>query len=440
MNYLCGAKPFVLFFSFFSPFVLSAQNDNDNVFNSESDMIVRPDNENYKKTMSSGSIYEIAIDKENSLIYASWGYRLGTNPMVGIVAFDIDTLKAKGFIKNIRDVYGLAFDAKNNRLLAEHTVTRKIGDGDFLQGNSFDVISLANGRKLIDTVEVDKDKKDRDYFNSHYIFPIEDGGVILSSESKPKKGGPENMQKITKYNSSGHELWQSKPFPGLVAALISDQKIIAGSNDLYEIDMRDGSINPALYAKRPLNDEARYMALAQGKGVVYATSFIHLSENDLTTKKQPYKNIYVIEKGKPATGFSTVSFDQSFGIGSTGLAFNAETNQLYTANFNDSTISIINTKNPRDLNDYKNIRLKDSWGVNSIAYNNHDGKVDIYVGIKGGHGKNVKHTEQDADDVKLAKITINSKFFEPLSWCKISVFDIKSDRYDYYNTDCDVLN
>lgn len=434
MNCTKVPKCFLLSLCFLSSCVFSVQNNN--VFNTSSNMILRPDDENYKDTISSGSIYQIALDKKNNLVYASWGYRLGKNPVAGILAFDMDSLNPKGIIKDIRDVYGIDYDEVNNRLLAEHTVSRKTDEGYILNGNSFDVIDLNNGKKIIETVVVDKGKRERDYFNSHYIFGLSNGNIVLSSESSPRNGGPKNMQRITMYNAAGHELWQSKPFPGLVAAIVSGEKIIAGANDLYEISMKDGGVNTYPYAFKSGGDYTRYMSLIQGKGVIYATSFIHGNKNRTGGE---YKNIYVIEKGKTAQGFSTVSFNDSFGTGSTGVAFNSETNQLYTANFNDGTISIIDADNARDLSHYTNIKIKNAWGVNSVAYQNNGEKTDIYFSIKGGHGENVKNTEK-SDDVKLAKLTIDGSIFSSSPWCRISILDIKSGVYDQQNKDCDILS
>lgn len=436
MNYTRVKKYFLITLSFFSLCAFSAQGNN--VFNAESNMIIRPDDVNYKFTISSGSIYQIAVDTKNKLVYASWGYRLGKNPVAGILAFDIDSLNPKGVIKDIRDVYSIDYDEKNNRLLAEHTVSRKADDGDILNGNSFDVIGLNNGKKIIDTVVVDKGKTERSYFNSHYIFGLPNGNIVLSSESSPRTGGPENMQRITMYNSTGHELWQSKPFPGLVATLISGEKIIAGANELYEISMVDGSVNNSPYSLKSVNDEARYISLVQGDDVIYATSFYHGNKNKVNTDKGKYKNIYVIEKGKAAKGFSTVSFNDSFGTGSTGITYNPKMKHLYTANFNDGSISIINTENSRNLNDYVNVKIKGAWGVNSVVYRNNDNKTDIYVSVKGGHGENVKKTEE-SDDVKLAKLTIDGGILGPTPWCKISMLDIKSGTYDQKDEDCDIL-
>ncbi|EBS4549500.1 hypothetical protein DQK32_27220, partial [Salmonella enterica subsp. enterica serovar Newport] len=300
--------------------------------------LIPPESIEYINAIKSGSAYQLAVDPKNNLIYISWGYRLGSNPVAGILAFELDNLKAKGFINGVHDVYGLAFDQRNKRLLAEHTVSRKTEEGKLLTGNSFDIISLKDGTKLTKTIEIDREKKDRNAFNSHYIFVNDIGDIFISSESKPKNGGPDGMQKITKYNSAGAEVWQTKAFPGLVAALISDDKLIAGVNDLYEISLSDGTINKTLYASKPDNDDARYMALAKGDNLIYAASFSKLE--NIAPKKRSYDNIYVIEKGKSAKGFSTITYKESVGVGSTSLIVNPERKELYTANFNDNTISI----------------------------------------------------------------------------------------------------
>ncbi|EAM4650757.1 hypothetical protein EGD29_23905, partial [Salmonella enterica] len=56
----------------------------------------------------------------------------------------------------------------------------------------------------------------------------------------------------------------------------------------------------------------------------------------------------------------------------------------------------------------------------------------------GGHGKNVKYTDQGMDDVKLAKITLNNKYANTSLWCKISIMDIKSNTFDYKEHQCDI--
>ncbi|HEH8789788.1 TPA: beta-propeller fold lactonase family protein, partial [Salmonella enterica] len=176
------------------------------------------------------------------------------------------------------------------------------------------------------------------------------------------------MQKITKYNSSGTEVWQTKAFPGLVAALISNDKIIAGANDLYEISLSDGAISKSLYASKPENGDARYMALVKGDNLVYAASFSKLE--NIKPNQIKYDNVYVIEKGKAAKGFSTVTNNKTVGVGSTSLIVNPERKELYTANFNDNTISVINIKNKADLSIYKNIFIQDAWGINAVTYVN----------------------------------------------------------------------
>lgn len=413
----------------------SKQEVNGNIFNQGGDNLIRADSARYMNAIKSGSVYQLVADPQNNLLYMSWGYRLGSHPDAGIIAFELDNLKAKGFINGIHDVYGLAFDKKNNRLLAEHTVSRKTDDGEILKGNSFDIINLKDGSNLVKTIEIDQDKKYRDTFNSHYIFSNNNGDIFISSESKPKRGGPEGMQKIIKYDSSGAEIWQTKAFPGLVAALISDNYIIAGVNDIYEISIKDGNINKTLYARKPENSDARYMTLAQGDSVIYASSFSR--PENMKPDGSSYNNIYVIEKEKAAKGFSTVSYRNSVGVGSTGIIVNPETKQLYTANFNDNTLSIIDIKNKHDLSKYKNIFIKNGWGINTVTYVNSSDKTYIYAGIKGGHGENMKHTE-DIHDVKLAKITLNNKATDLSLWCKISVLDIKSNKFDYTDQQCEV--
>ncbi|MDJ6542878.1 hypothetical protein LEC33_24270 [Salmonella enterica] len=435
MNVIHKISAVCLSLSLISISSYSKQEVNGNIFNQGGDNLTRADSTGYMSAIKSGSVYQLVADPQNNLLYMSWGYRLGSNPDAGIIAFDLDNLKAKGFINGIRDVYGLAFDKENNRLLAEHTVSRKTDEGEILKGNSFDIINLKDGSKLVKTVEVDQEKKYRETFNSHYIFANNSGDIFISSESKPKKGGPEGMQKITKYDSSGAEIWQTKAFHGLVAALISDNYIIAGVNDIYEINIKDGNINKTLYARKPENNDARYMALAQGDSVIYASSFSR--PESMKPDGSRYNNIYVIEKGKAAKGFSTVSYRNSVGVGSTGIVVNSETKQLYTANFNDNTLSIIDIKNKYDLSKYKNIFIKDGWGINTVTYVNSGDKTYIYAGMKGGHGKNMKYTE-NIYDVKLAKITLNNKATDLSSWCKISVLDIKSNNFDYTDQQCEV--
>ncbi|MHC5174523.1 YncE family protein [Serratia rhizosphaerae] len=439
MNFSYKAIAVFAFYSLISTAAHSAQRSHANIFNDNDSAIVTPDSAQYTTALKSGSLYQLALDAPDNLLYVSWGYRLGTHPDAGILAFGLNDLKAKGFIKNISDVYALSLDKVNNRLLAEHTVSRKMEDGKVLKGNSFDVVSLNNGAKLVDTTEIDKGKKDRNTFRSHYIFGDAHGNVFISSESKPKKGGPEGMQKITKYDSSGHELWQSKPFPGLVAAMIYHGRIIAGANDVYEIDINNGKINERPYAMKPADDQARYMSFAKGNGVIYATSFTREKPTSKSEHKE-FNNVYVIEQGRSAKGFSTVKFKNNVGVGSTGLAFNANMNQLYTANFNDNTISIIDVSDKNDLTNYKNILIKGAWGVNSIVYRNHDKKTDIYVGIKGGHGENVKHTDKGMDDVKLAKITLDNQAKNTASWCSISILNVKSNKFEYKGKQCEVEN
>lgn len=65
----------------------------------------------------------------------------------------------------------------------------------------------------------------------------------------------------------------NQTIPGTCAALISNDKLIAGANDLYEISLSDGAISKSLYASKPENGDARYMAMAKGDNVIYATSF-----------------------------------------------------------------------------------------------------------------------------------------------------------------------
>ncbi|HEC8062488.1 TPA: hypothetical protein R4B11_004724, partial [Salmonella enterica subsp. enterica serovar Potsdam] len=65
-------------------------------------------------------------------------------------------------------------------------------------------------------------------------------------------------------------------------------------------------------------------------------------------------------------------------------------------------------------------------------------KTDIYVSVKGGHGENVKKTEE-SDDVKLAKLTIDEGILGASPWCKISILDIKSDTYDQKDEDCVIV-
>ncbi|EHI3120786.1 beta-propeller fold lactonase family protein [Salmonella enterica] len=429
-------KSLAIYLSFFSIYSYSAQGLNINIFNDDGNNLIPPESIEYINAIKSGSAYQLAVDPKNNLIYISWGYRLGSNPVAGILAFELDNLKAKGFINGVHDVYGLAFDQRNKRLLAEHTVSRKTEEGKLLTGNSFDIISLKDGTKLTKTIEIDREKKDRNAFNSHYIFVNDIGDIFISSESKPKNGGPDGMQKITKYNSAGAEVWQTKAFPGLVAALISDDKLIAGVNDLYEISLSDGTINKTLYASKPDNDDARYMALAKGDNLIYAASFSKLE--NIAPKKRSYDNIYVIEKGKSAKGFSTITYKESVGVGSTSLIVNPERKELYTANFNDNTISIVDIKNKTNLSQYKNIFIKDAWGVNAVTYLNVGDNTNIYATIKGGHGKNVKYTDHGIDDVKLAKITLNSKAANTSSWCTISVIDIKSNTFDYKEHQCNI--
>ncbi|HGB3676394.1 TPA: hypothetical protein ACIVDA_004454, partial [Salmonella enterica subsp. enterica serovar Muenchen] len=146
----------------------------------------------------------------------------------------------------------------------------------------------------------------------------------------------------------------------------------------------------------------------------------------------------VIEKGKTAKGFSTVTYKNNIGVGSTSLSVNPERKQLYSANFNDNTISIVDIKNKTDLSKYKNIFIQDAWGINAVAYVNSDNNTYIYATIKGGHGKNVKYTDQGMDDVKLAKITLNKKYVNTSSWCKISIMDIKSNTFDYKERQCTI--
>lgn len=416
----------------------SAQELNGNIFNEGDGNLTLPGSTEYMNAIKSGSAYQLAVDPKSNLLYMSWGYRLGSNPDAGIIAFELDNLKAKGFINGVRDVYGLAFDQRNNRLLAEHTVSRKTVKGELLNGNSFDIINLRDGSKLAKTIEVDQGKEERNTFNSHYIFVNNSSDIFISSESKPKKGGPEGMQKITKYDSSGAEVWQTKAFPGLVAALISDDKIIAGVNDIYEISLADGTISKSLYASKPDNSSARYMALAKGDNIVYAASFSR--KENIMPDGISYDNIYVIEKGKTAKGFSTVTYRNPVGVGSTSLIVNPERKELYSANFNDNTISIIDIKNKTNLSMYKNIFIQDAWGINTVIYVNSNDKTYIYAVIKGGHGKNVKHTDKDMDDVKLAKITLNNKAANSPLWCKISVMDIKSNTFDYVENQCDIQN
>ncbi|ECL5068343.1 beta-propeller fold lactonase family protein [Salmonella enterica] len=436
MNVIHKVSAVCLSLSLISISAYSSQEVNDNIFNEGGDNLIRPESTEYMNAIKSGSAYQLAVDPKSNLIYMSWGYRLGSNPDAGIMAFELDKLKAKGFIKGVQDVYGLAFDKRNNRLLAEHTVSRKTEEGELLTGNSFDIISLKDGTKLVKTIEIDQGKKERNTFNSHYIFVNNTGDIFISSESKPKNGGPEGMQKITKYDSSGAEVWQTKAFPGLVATLISNDRIIAGANDIYEISLADGTISKSLYASKPDNSDARYMALAKGDNLIYAASFSR--PKNIKPDQRSYDNIYVIEKGKAAKGFSTVTYKNSVGVGSTSLIINPQRKELYTANFNDNTISIVDIKNKTNLSRYKNIFIQDAWGINAVTYVNSGDNTYIYAAIKGGHGKNVKHTDKDMDDVKLAKIILNSKAANPSSWCKISVMDIKSNTFDYEEHQCDI--
>ncbi|ASG74521.1 beta-propeller fold lactonase family protein [Salmonella enterica] len=436
MKLINKASAICLSLSFFSISAYCAQELNRNIFNVGGNNLTLPESAEYMNAIKSGSAYQLAVDPKSNLLYMSWGYRLGSNPVAGILAFELDNLKAKGFINGIHDVYGLDFDQKNNRLLAEHTVSRKTEEGELLTGNSFDIISLKDGTKLTNTIEIDQGKKERNTFNSHYIFVNDIGDIFISSESKPKHGGPDGMQKITKYDSSGTEVWQTKAFPGLVAALISNDKIIAGANDLYEINLSDGAISKSLYASKPENGDARYMALAKGDNLFYAASFS--KPENIKPNQIKYDNIYVIEKRKAAKGFSTVTNKKTVGVGSTSLIVNPERKELYTANFNDNTISVINIKNKTDLSIYKNIFIQDAWGINAVAYVNSNDNTYIYAAIKGGHGKNVKYTDQGIDDVKLAKITLNNKHANTSSWCKISIMDIKSNTFDYKEHQCDI--
>ncbi|HHX0267633.1 TPA: hypothetical protein ACU3VF_004995 [Escherichia coli] len=435
MKFIHKASVIFLSFSFFSISASSAQELDGNIFNIGGDNLTKPENYEYMNAIKAGSAYQLVVDPKSNLLYMSWGYRLGSNPVAGILAFELDTLKAKGFINGIHDVYGLDFDQKNNRLLAEHTVDRKTETGELLTGNSFDIINLKDGTKLTNTIEIDQEKKERHTFNSHYIFVNDIGDIFISSESKPKHGGPDGMQKITKYDSSGIKIWQTVAFPGLVAALIYDNHIIAGKNELYEINIKNGTVNPELYSCNP-NKNARYIDLAKGDNLVYAASFSKSSlpqDND-----KQYNNIYVLEKGKLAKGFSTVKNKGFFGLGSTSIAVNNARHELYTANFNDHTISIVNIKNKTNLSQYKNIFIKNSWGINYVTYINSGYNTYLYAAIKGGHGNNIKHTEQGVDDVKLAKITINRKAVNSESWCTISLLDIKSNTFDYQGQICDV--
>ncbi|HFJ2162971.1 TPA: hypothetical protein ACGTPM_003132, partial [Salmonella enterica] len=75
---------------------------------------------------------------------------------------------------------------------------------------------------------------------------------------------------------------------------------------------------------------------------------------------------------------------------------------------------------------------------NSVTYVNSNDNTYIYAAIKGGHGGNIKYTDQGMDDVKLAKITLNSKAANTSSWCKISVMDIKSNTLDYKERLCNI--
>ncbi|EBP3056782.1 TPA: beta-propeller fold lactonase family protein [Salmonella enterica subsp. enterica serovar Reading] len=436
MKFIHKSTAICLSLSFISISAYSTQEINKNIFNIGGNNLTLPESTEYMNVIKSGSAYQLVVDPKSNLIYMSWGYRLGSNPVAGILAFELDSLKAKGFINGVHDVYGLAFDQKNNRLLAEHTVSRKTEEGELLTGNSFDIISLKDGTKLTNTIEIDQGKKERNTFNSHYIFVNDIGDIFISSESKPKNGGAVGMQKITKYDSSGTEIWQTKPFPGLVAALISNDKLIAGVNDLYEINLNDGAINKSLYSSKPDNGEARYMALAKGDDLIYAASFSKV--DNIKSNQKNYDNIYVIEKGKAAKGFSTVTYKNNVGVGSTSLSVNPERKELYSANFNDNTISIVDIKNKTNLNKYKNIFIQDAWGINAVTYVNFDNNTYIYATIKGGHGKNVKHTDQGMDDVKLAKITLNKKYINTSSWCKISIMDIKSNTFDYKGRQCTI--
>lgn len=431
-------KSLLICLSLFSILSCSAQEYHQNIFNVGGHNLTLSECDEYMNAIKSGSAYQLAVDTKSNLLYMSWGYRLGTNPVAGILAFDLETLKAKGFISGIHDVYGLAFDKKNNRLLAEHTVSRKTETGKLLTGNSFDIIRLQDGTKLTNTIELDKGTEERSHFNSHYIMVNDIGDIFISSESKPKQGGPEGMQKITKYNSYGIEIWQTVPFPGLVAALVYDNYIIAGVNDLYEINTQNGLVNRKLYS-RNTNKDARYMALAKGDNLVYAASLSKLGLQQDNNKKK-YNNIYVLEKGKLAKGFSTLQNKGLVGTGSTSIAVNDARQELYTANFNDHTISIVNTKNKTDLSQYKNIFIKNAWGINYVTYINSGENTYLYAVIKGGHGHNIKHTEQGVDDVKLAKITLNRKEINSKSWCTISLLDIKSNTFDYKGKQCDVYN
>lgn len=425
-------------FALLSQAAFSAEPASANVFNHPNANIVKPDAESYLASIKAGSIYQMAVDNPENLLYVSWGYRLGDNPDAGVLAFSLDDLQAKGFLKSVRDVYALGLDEHNNRLLAEHTVSRKLNGGDALVGNSFDVISLADGAKITGPVLIDDRSAERDKFRSHYIFSDKAGNILVSSESRPKKGGPENKQKITMYNSAGKQVWQSKPFPGLVAALVSDGTIIAGADDLYQLDAKTGRVSDKPYAKKPQKGQARYMSLVQGDGVIYASSFRKNDKKDAASNA-PYENIYVISKGQASKGFSTVKSHDALGVGSVGLAYNPLRKQLYSANFNDNTVSVIDASRPAKLDHYKNIAIKDAWAINSVVYRNAGEATNIYVGIKGGHGKNVKDTGKNLDDVKIAKITLTGTP-DDKSWCKISVLDVKSNKFDYQDRQCDLVN
>ncbi|EGM1627828.1 hypothetical protein IRP16_004408 [Salmonella enterica] len=415
--------------------VYGSEQLNDNIFIHGGDNLITPEKAEYVRALKSGSVYQLVADPDNNLLYISWGYRLGANPDAGILAFDLNSLKARGYIKNVRDVYSLALDKTRNQLLAEHTVSRTIRGSTFLKGNSFDIIDLDRGSKRIQTIELDQRKKERLAFNSHYILTDKDGNIFVSSESKPSKGGPEGMQKITKYDYTGRELWQTRAFPGLVAALISKESVIAGVDDIYEINIKNGVISKSLYARGPVDENARYMMMAHGDNVIYATSFLRPKTAPDNSK---YNNIYIIEKGKAAKGFSTVRYTNSVGVGSTGLVVNLDKKELYTANFNNNTLSVIDITKKNNLNKYRNIFIKDAWGINSIAYVNAGDKTYVYAGIKGGHGRNIKHTDKNVDDVKIAKITLNSKNQDRFLWCRISVLDIKSNKFDYIDRQCDI--
>lgn len=164
MKFIHKASAICLSLSFFSISAYSAQELNRNIFNVGGNNLTLPDSAEYMNAIKSGSAYQLAVDPKSNLLYMSWGYRLGSNPVAGILAFELDNLKAKGFINGIHDVYGLDFDQKNNRLLAEHTVSRKTEEGELLTGNSFDIISLKDGTKLTNTIEIDQEKKRKEHF------------------------------------------------------------------------------------------------------------------------------------------------------------------------------------------------------------------------------------------------------------------------------------